>query len=238
MPAIAVANARDLGRDLLSGTYFDTVPAGEAFSRAIGGTPILDFHSNTVRIDDLDLDMLREWREQGPARGTGYSVEVVEGMYPEEILDGIARLYVVLERDMPHPDTWEPRDYDADFVREWVGNFLKGVHLLTAIAFHDESGEPVGMSQLGRRHTDDTTWLVTTTMVDPEHRGHALGKWVKAAASLAALERWPRGVWMETGNAFTNEPMLGINHAMGFRHEFTMSEAEVDVENAEAYLTG
>lgn len=233
---IAATQARKLERDLLSGTHFDTVPAGEAFVNAIGAGKTIDFHSNTVRIDDLDLEMLWDWRSQGPVRAPGYSVQLVEGMYPDEILEGMAHLYLVLERDMPHPESWEPREFTAEFVKGWIGNFLKKVDLLTAIAFEDRSGAPVGMSQLGRRHSDDKTWFVTTTMVDPEHRGHALGKWVKAAASLEALERWPGASWMETGNAFTNEPMLGINHAMGFEHEYTMSEVEVPVEKAEAFV--
>ncbi len=233
---IATDTARDLGREVLSGPYFDTVPAGQSFAEAIGATKTLDFHSNTVRIDDLDLEMLTGWQEQGPLRAPGYSVDIVEGMYPEDILEGMAHLYLVLERDMPQPENWEPRSWNAGFLKEWLGNFLKAVHLLTAIAFEDESGAPVGMSQLGRRHSEPTTWFVTTTMVDPEHRGHALGKWVKAAACLEALERWPAAEWMETGNAFTNEAMLGINHAMGFRHEFTMSEVEIGVEEAEDFL--
>lgn len=235
---IAADSARDLGREILGGAHFDTVPAGQSFAEAVGAKKTLDFHSNVLRIDDLDIDMLRDWREQGPARGPGYSVDIVEGMYPDEILEGMAHLYLVLERDMPHPENWEPRDYTAEFLRGWIGNFLKGVDLLTAIAFEDGTGSPVGMSQLGRRHTNETTWFVTTTMVDPEHRGHALGKWVKAAACLDAMERWPRAEWMETGNAFTNEPMLGINHAMGFHHEYTMSDVELAVEDAEAYLAG
>ena len=233
--AIAADLARSLGRDLLGGPCFDTVPAGEAFARAVGAAKTIDFHSNLLRIDHLDLGMLREWRDQGPVRGPGYSADVIEGMYPEEILPGVTHLYQVLERDMPHPENWEPREHTPDLVRAWIGNFLKGVDLLTAIAFDQRSGAPVGMSQLGRRHRDDTTWFVTTTMVDPDHRGHALGKWVKAAACLEALERWPAAVWMETGNAFTNAPILGINHAMGFEHEYTMSEFEVPADDAAAF---
>lgn len=234
---IAAGTARELGREILSGPYFDTVPAGQSFAEAVGATKTLDFHSNTVRIDDLDREMLGSWQEQGPLRAPGYSVEVVEGMYPEAILEGMAHLYLVLERDMPHPENWEPRSWNAGFLMEWLSNFLRAVHLLTAIAFEDESGTPVGMSQLGRRHSEPTTWFVTTTMVDPEHRGRALGKWVKAASALRALDIWPGAVWMETGNAFTNEAMLGINHAMGLQHEFTISEVDIKVEDAEAYLT-
>ncbi|MGH8946645.1 MAG: GNAT family N-acetyltransferase [Acidimicrobiia bacterium] len=228
--------ARELDRSTMAGEVFDTAPAAERFMEAIGARTTLEMHNNVLGIADLDHDLLGRWEGEGPARAPGYSVEVVEGMYPDEILDGMAHLYLVLERDSPMPEGWEPRNWSGQFVKAWLGNFLKGVDLITAIAIENRSGAPVGMSQLGRRHSDDTTWFVTTTMVDPEHRGLALGKWVKAAASLRALERWPGGVWMETGNAYTNEPMLAINHAMGFRHEFTMSEVQVGVDQVEAYL--
>jgi GNAT superfamily N-acetyltransferase len=232
---IAADTSRELGREILDASIVDTVPAGKAFAEATGAEPTLDFHLNTVKVADLDLDLLHSWQQAGPSRAPGYSVMVVDGMYPEGLLEGMAHLYLVLERDMPHPDSWEPRTWSGEFVKKWLGNFLDGTDLMTAIAL-DESGTPVGMSQLGRRHSEHTTWFVTTTMVDPEHRGHALGKWVKAAACLKALDKWPGAVWMETGNAFTNEAMLGINHAMGFTHELTWTEVELTVEGASAYL--
>lgn len=230
--------AAEMERPLLSLFYFDTVPSGRAFADAIGAKTELEFHSNIVKVPDLDTDMLKEWFEQGPERAPGYSVTVVDGAYPDELLEGMAHLYLVLERDMPHPDNWEPREWSGEFVKQMMEHYLQGTDALTAIARHDESGEPAGMSQLIRRHSDHTTWIVSTTMVDPDHRGHALGKWVKAAANLEALEKWPGAEWQETGNAFTNEAMLGINHAMGFEHEFTMVDVEVEVEQVEKYLAG
>lgn len=233
---VAVQTAERLGRDVLSGFAHDTVPAGMEFARAIGGKPKIDFNINTVEIAELDLELLQSWRARGPERAPNYSVVIIDGMYPEHLLEGMARLYVVLERDMPHPDTWEPREYTADLVRDWIGNFLEGVDLLSAIAIETASGEPVGLSQLGRRHADKSTWFVTTTMVHPEHRGNSLGKWVKSASCLEALERWPGGEWIETGNAHTNEPMLAINHAMGFDHEFTLTNFEVSTKAVRDYL--
>ncbi|MBW3666450.1 MAG: GNAT family N-acetyltransferase [Actinobacteria bacterium] len=232
----AVRSARELGRITLAGEMFDTVPAAASFVEAIGARKTLDLHHNVVEIADLDLELLQRWQREGPDRAPGYSVTVVEGMYPDDLLEGMAHLYLVLERDAPMPEGWEPRNWTGGFLESWLGNFLKGAELITAIVIEDRSGAPAGMSQLGRRHSDDTTWFVTTTMVDPDHRGRALGKWVKAASCLRATEIWPGAKWMETGNAFTNEPMLAINHAMGFRHEFTMSEVELGVDDAEAYL--
>jgi GNAT superfamily N-acetyltransferase len=233
---LAAEIARDLERPTLSGNVFDTVPAGGAFADAIGARTVLEFHMNGVAVADLPLDLLRSWEAEGPTRAPGYSVNLIEGAYPEELLEGMAHLYHVLERDMPAPEGFQPREYTPELVAEFMEHFLQGVDLLTSVAVDEETAEVVGMSQLGRRRAAPTTWFVSTTMVDPAHRGHALGKWVKAHVTLAALDRWSGGEYIETGNAFTNEAMLAINHAMGFRHEYTMTWVEAGVGQVESYL--
>ncbi|MFB3051924.1 MAG: hypothetical protein ACE1Z0_08050, partial [Acidimicrobiia bacterium] len=54
--------------------------------------------------------------------------------------------------------------------------------------------------------------------------------------NLEALDRWTGGEYQETGNAVTNDAMLGINQAMGFEREYTMTEVELGVDQAEKYL--
>jgi GNAT superfamily N-acetyltransferase len=216
---------------------FDTVPAADAFLTAIGGQRTLEHHLNSLRIADLDLDLLEQWVDEGPQLAPAYSVRVFEGNFPSEYLDGMAHLYLVLERDMPTPDGLEPREWTPELVHDFMEHFLQGTEALSAIAVKDDTGEVAGMSQLIRRTADPTTWHVTTTMVDPEHRGHSLGKWVKGAVNLEALTRWPGGEYQETGNASTNAAMLAINHAMGFEHELTEAEVEITVDQVESYLT-
>lgn len=234
--AKASAQAAALGRSILSGVVFDTAPEGSLFARAIGARETMDFHLNSVRIDDLDTALLRSWLDDGPKRAPGYSLRIVEGQWPEDLHEGMAHLYYVLERDMPTPDSWEPREWTAERVAEIEAHYAHGTESLSAFAIQDEGEALAGMSQLVKRHTDPTTWLVTTTMVDPSHRGRALGKWVKAAVALEALERWPGGEWMDTGNAYTNEAMLGINREMGFRSEYTMTDVEADLKTVQEYL--
>lgn len=232
----AVGVANETSRSRLTSFIFDTVAAGEEFVVAIGGYKTLDHHSNILPLVHLDRELMQQWVDEGPRRAPGYSVELIEGVYPDEILDQMAHLYFILERDMPTEEGLEPRNWDARQVAEFIGHFAEGGDMLTAIAFQDESGDAVGMSQLFRRSGAPKTWIVTTTMVDPEHRGRALGKWVKGAVNLAALERWPDGEYQETGNAKTNDAMLGINNAMGFEPELTVSEVAASVEAVEAYL--
>jgi len=229
--------AQDSGRTQLTSYIMDTVDASDAFLVAVGGVRTVEHHENYLRLEELDPDLLTNWVAEGPRHAPGYVVGIIEGPYPEEILEEMAHLYFVLERDMPTPDGQEPRTYDAKLVKEFVGHFLQGGEMLTAIATREDSGRVAGMSQLYRRHADPSTWMVTTTMVDPEHRGFSLGKWLKGAVNLRALSEWPDGVYQETGNAQTNEAMLAINHAMGFEPELTLSEVMVTVESAQSYLS-
>jgi GNAT superfamily N-acetyltransferase len=228
--------ARNLERGKLLTVIFDTVPAGAAFAQAVGGIERRQTHENILRIADLDRDLLQEWVDAGPERAPGYTVRVTEGDWPDDLFKDIAYLFHVLERDMPMSEGQEPRIWDADVVRDLQDHFSKDVDAIWAMAFDDRTGKAVGMSELIRRRKDPTTWEVTTTMVDPDHRGKSIGKWLKGAVNLQALESWPGGVYQETGNAFTNEPMLAINHAMGFEHEFTITDVEIPVDNALAYL--
>ncbi len=231
-----VEQAESLGRSQLQGWHYDTVPAGSAFAEAIGAKEGLQYHLNVVRIADLDVDQLASWSESGPQRAPGYTVRLIEGAWPESMLEDIAHLYYVLERDMPMTEGVEPREWSRDLVASLQEHYQSGTQSISAVAVHEESGRVIGLTQLLRRNNDPTTWIVTTTMVDPEHRGNGLGKWLKGAANLAALDRWPGGVYQETGNAFTNEAMLAINRQMGFEHELTTTDVDLSAEDAKRYL--
>lgn len=231
--ALDVADRK--GRTGLQGFVFDTAPSGREFARAVGAEQQLDYHENIVKVADLDRSLLQSWVDQGPERAPGYSIKFVE-VWPEEMFGDIAYLFHVLERDMPMSPDFEPREWNEERVREIQDHYSDGVDALSVFAIDDESGKAVGMTDMIRRKTDPTTWMVSVTMVDPEHRGRSLGKWIKGAVNLAALDRWEGGIYEETGNAFINEPMLAINHAMGFEHELTMTGFLLQVDQARSYL--
>lgn len=228
--------ADSLGRSKLLSFHTDTVPAGRAFASVIGVEEKQQIHENVLRIDDLDVGLLQSWVEHGPEKATGYTVQVMEGDWPEELYEDLAHLFYVLERDMPMSEGQKPREWTKELIAEIIEHYKEGIDALFAMAFDDASGKAIGMSELIRRRSDPSTWEVTVTMVDPDHRGRSLGKWLKGAVNLAALERWPEGVYQETRNAFTNEAMLAINHAMGFEHELTLTEAQVSVAEVRTYL--
>lgn len=229
--------AEESGRTRLLGMYSDTVPSGEAFASSVGAEDGMQFHENVLPLAELDASLMDDWVQRGPGGAPGYRVELFDGPLPTNLHADVAHLYFVLERDMPMTDGFEPRSWTADTYARMEQHYVDSADSLTALAFAP-NGTAVGMSQLIRRHTNPSTWIVSVTMVDPDHRGMSLGKWVKGVVNLAAIERWDGGVYQETGNAFMNEAMLAINHAMGFRHERTITDCSISVEGARAFLAG
>ena len=75
----------------------------------------------------------------------------------------------------------------------------------------------------GRRSASGTPVCVR------RNRGHALGKWLKAAVALHVLDRWDGVTAFTTSNAASNDAMLGINTAMGYVLRSASSTWEVPV---------
>lgn len=68
------------------------------------------------------------------------------------------------------------------------------------------------------------------TAVVPAHRGHALGKWLKATMLERLHRERPQVRRIRTGNADENAAMLGINRALGFRQAECGTAYQLDVE--------
>ena len=103
-------------------------------------------------------------------------------------------------------------------------------------AKHDDTGRLAGWTEVGWvPDTPQTVWQWGTG-VRPEHRGHALGKWLKAVMLQRILDERTDVIDIRTTNADSNDAMLGINHALGFRKLFTNLYWQVTVEKAKAYV--
>ena len=68
------------------------------------------------------------------------------------------------------------------------------------------------------------------TGVHPGHRGHGLGRWLKAAMIDRIFREKPESFRIRTHNAFSNAPMLAINNELGFVVTAKQTVWEADVE--------
>ncbi len=225
------------GRTMIIADVVDTVPAGEAFARTVGAELVLREHVNVVAVADLDLHTLRGWRQDGPDRAPGYEILCWTDSYPREFDAQIARLFVSAEEDVPLEDApFEPTVETAETVRERLERTRDTVERITSVIRHRGSREVVGFSELVARRSDDATLYTTLTAVHRDHRGHALGKWLKADTILRAIDRSPHTTHIQTTNAFSNAPMLGINEAIGFRPEHTLLNYQASTATIRTYL--
>jgi mycothiol synthase len=234
---IGVADAQ--GRTLFMGSTSDRVPAGEAFARRVGAEPGSAVHTNRLLLTDVDREMTRSWVADGPVRGKGYSLVAVDGRYPEDLIEQVAAVYGVMNTAPRDDLDMEDVTFTPEHLREWEKTReAAGTIRWSLFARHEASGELIGLTEVYWNPHEPKTVYQGDTGVHPDHRGHALGKWMKAAMLERVLEARPQVEDVRTGNADSNDAMLGINNALGFRPYIAHMNWQMPVERVRAYLDG
>jgi mycothiol synthase len=191
-------------------------PAAAAFAEHVGATRGLIEHQNRMVVADLDRSMLEKWVELATERAGDYSLVSFDGRCPDELVEGFAELMAVMGT-APHTDAWQQPTITPTMLREEQDAYSrKGGESWTVCTRHDPTGELVGYSVLGFLPYRPWLGFQGDTGVEPAHRDHGLGRWLKATNALRLLDERPHVTTVETWNAEVNAPMLSINHAMGF----------------------
>ena len=211
-----VATTRDDDRSLLVWQTFDTVPAGDAFSAIVGGEAVLVNRRSRLALDEVDWSLVRTWIDEGPVRASGYSLEAVDGTYPEHLRADAATVHHFLQTAPQDDLASGPVMLTVDDVIEQDRALIEAGRERWTIFVRDPSGTCVGGTDVEFEPWDPPTVMQHNTAVDPDHRGLGLGKWVKAAMLDRIRRECPDARQVITTNAFSNGPMLAINDALGF----------------------
>lgn len=233
-----IEEARRQGRRTLVWVTGDSVPAGEALSRRLGGRAARVHRISELRLEDLDWGIVRLWIDDGPRRARGYSLELREGPLPADLLDDAARFHHIMNT--------APRDDlevgDTVMTPEQVAEIDR--HLIAAgqqrwmIFVRAPDGSCVGGTELTFRDWEHAVGFQQNTAIDPDHRGKGLGKWAKAFMLSRIRDQRPHVEVIRTGNAFSNDPMLAINTALGFQVVEVRTEWQGDVGHMRAAVGG
>lgn len=231
-----VSAADEHERTLLIGGTDAKTPAGDAFAQRLGGRVGIVARTNQLDLATLDHDLMRTWRESGPAET--FELGWWRGSYPEEDLPAVCALKAVMNTaprdDLDVEDVvWTP-----EMVRQETDALLeRKIERLTLFARHRASSQLAGYTEVFFDPSRPENLYQGDTGVLPEYRGQRLGKWLKATMIEAALVKWPQLKRVRTGNANSNAPMLRINDAMGFRPCQDWSVWQVDVAQARDVAT-
>ncbi len=224
-------HARNEGRSLLVWETFEAVPAGEAFSRRLGARMARVSRTSELLMDKVDWAMIDSWRSAGKARYLGYSLQMVDGPYPDHLLADAVGFHQVMQ-SAPR-DELEVADIriDADFVTELDETLVGAGRERWAIFVRDRSGSCVGGTELTFDPGTADTAFQQGTGIDPAHRGLGLAKWAKATMLRRLHDERPAVVRVQTGNAYSNAPMVAVNQALGFEVTSSTTDWQAGVDD-------
>jgi mycothiol synthase len=210
-------SALDEKRTTLGAATFDG-SAGEPFLSAMGGTKRQPFRVSLCRIADVDVDMLRGWVKRASERAGGYSMVGWDDPCPDDLLEAFTEVAHVM--NTAPLDDIEQEDWVLTPAQmlDWQEALARRGHVGWVFAArHDATGQFAGFTEMGFWPWAPERGFQGDTGVHPDHRNLGLGRWLKAAMLLRVLDERPEVEAVETGNASSNEAMLAINVAMGFR---------------------
>lgn len=153
-----------------------------------------------------------------PHTPVGYRIEVLAGEPDPTQYDDLRTLKQAMNSDLPQGGAGLPLQHWSDERLRATFRLVQGERLWLALA-RDHEGRTAGYTELRNRDDADNRELLLQgdTIVLSGHRGHGLGRSLKAAAMAQACADAP---WMrlaETSNDATNLPMAAVNERLGFR---------------------
>lgn len=204
---------------------------GDPFCTSFGGTVARANRKSRMRLEALDRTMLREWIERAEAGAKGYSLRWLD---VPSLDDADLARYIGIRHLMntaPRGDLEdEPWVHTPQTILEEVDELVaEKVERWSLVAVHDATGAFAGFTELMFAESAPEHSWQGGTAVRIEHRNHGLGRWLKATMAERVIAERPQVRLVDTENAYSNEPMLNINIAMGFEVIKTVNDWQAPV---------
>ena len=169
-------------------------------------------------LGELPPGLAKQVYDESLVRAEGYELLRFEGRSPDDLTEAVAEVSAAIN-DAPLDDLeLEDEAFPPERIRAYEeAQLASGYRLYRLVARHSASGELGGHTvvavdgerpQLGEQHD---------TAVVRAHRGHRLGALLKSAMMLWLAEAEPQLETVDTWNAESNDHMIAVNEALGYR---------------------
>jgi len=212
-----VERARGEGRTSIGSAGWDG-PAAVAFAATHG----LERKSSSINRRqlprELDRRRLSELYTEAQAHAAPYAVDRRLGATPDDQLSAVAEMSAAIN-DAPTDDLdIEDEVFSPERIREYENaQAARGYRLYRCLARHRGTGQLAGQTVVAvdgeRPHL---AWQHDTSVVRA-HRGHRLGVLLKADMLAWLHEAEPQVETIDTWNAESNDHMIEVNEALGYR---------------------
>jgi GNAT superfamily N-acetyltransferase len=240
-----------LGKALLSPTvdyaigdgrkrYMTVEPAGGTHTfwpERIGIKAVYNERVSQLRTADVDRALMREWIVRASERAEDYEIRLLRSPIPDEFVKKAVNVAGVMN-NAPLEDLEEdPIELTVEEWRQLEDSESKRQReILGYFAVHKPTGDFVGYTNVAYQNLHPKLAYQWDTGVDPAHQNRGLGRWLKAAMIELLLDQYPAIEVIETENAESNDPMLNINVAMGYKPAHEQVIYQGDIQNVADYL--
>ena len=197
------------------------------------GAKIASYRSiNRLYMKDINWKEMNKWCLEGKRTAKGVTIETFQDV-PEEYIEEFVELYTKTENLAPD---YETGDYKGLKVTTESRRYSEEFHkkkdfIWTTKVTKEEDGTLSGFTEIYFNKHLPYAVDQDMTGVLPQYRGKKLGKWLKADMLFYIRENYPNIIFIETGNANNNTPMLSINKRMGFKKHIEEYLMKLDVNN-------
>jgi GNAT superfamily N-acetyltransferase len=192
--------------------------SGHGFLKWVGAEEKFKGAENRLKLADVDWGMVRRWVEEGEKRSPDTKLEIYDGRLPASMLADFCPQLSSMLNTMPFEDLDHGEIVvTPEVLGEWYARMdMDGTQHYVMLT-REPDGVISGITDLFYAPHKVNLINQGFTGVRPDARGRGLGKWLKAAMLEHARKLHPQLEWVQTENAGSNAPMLGINHTLGFK---------------------
>jgi GNAT superfamily N-acetyltransferase len=212
-----VEAARTAGRTSVGADGWDA-PGTIAFAASVG----LETRSKAIQrrqhLAELGPTLARDRYHEAAARAGDYELVRIAGRTPPELLGPLSELTAAIN-DAPTDDLdVEDEVFSPERLAAFEESTLaRGLRLYRVVARHKGTGALAGHTALTVEIDRPALAEQQDTAVARAHRGHRLGLLLKAAMLLWLEDVEPQVRTVDTWNAESNEHMIAVNQALGYR---------------------
>lgn len=205
------------GRTKVGADAWD-VPGNIAFAEAHGFERKSQAINRRQVLADVDWDAVRRIHDEAERRAGDYELVRVAGRTPDGLIDAVAEMTASIN-DAPTDDLEvEDEVFPPERIRGYEDACLgQDLRLYRLLARHRETGALAGHTVVAVEAERPEIGEQHDTSVVRDHRGHRLGLLLKSAMMLWLAEAEPALRTVDTWNAESNDHMIEVNEALGYR---------------------
>lgn len=203
----------------------------------IGIKPVYNERVSQLRTSEVDRSLMREWIALASERASDYEVRLLRSPIPDEFVEKAVKVAGVMNHAPMEELEEDPHEWTVEEWRQLEENESKRQReVLGYFAIHRPTGDFVGYTNVAYQGLHPAIGYQWDTGVDPAHQNKGLGRWLKASMMEMLLDEYPALEIIETENAESNDPMLNINVAMGYKPAHEQIIYQGDIANVARYV--